>query len=117
MARHNREARGVDQQGDLWLISYQPDWLSRVKISRELPDNRRRSSQTLFRNPARRAEAPPGKTVRTRVAAADGSGEFEVAVQDPDHLIESIVVVTRRRRGKRSEVLRFSLEAKLPPPR
>ncbi|MFQ5890152.1 MAG: hypothetical protein ACE5JR_08880 [Gemmatimonadota bacterium] len=117
MARHNREARGVDQQGQLWLISYQPDWLSRVKISRELPGNRRRSSQTLFRNPARRAEAPPGRMVRTRVSALDGSADFQIAVEDPGDLIESIVVVTRRRRGRRAEVVKFALEAKLPPPR
>ena len=57
MARHNREARGIDQLGTLWRISYQPDWLSRIKISRQLPGDRRRSMVTLFRNPARRAEA------------------------------------------------------------
>ena len=43
MARHNREARGVDQRGELWIIGYQPDWLSRVKISRKLPRGRRRA--------------------------------------------------------------------------
>lgn len=117
MARHNREARGVDQQGEPWLISYQPDWLSRVKVSRELPDRRRRSSQTLFRNPARRAEAEPGKAVRTRISALDGTADFEVSVEDPHGVVESVIVVTRRRRGKRSEVVKFALEAKLPPPR
>ena len=37
MARHNRDARGVDQLGTLWRISFQPDWLSRVKISASFP--------------------------------------------------------------------------------
>ena len=79
MARHNREARGIDQHGMLWSISYQPDWLSRVKISRKLPGDRRRSSLTLFRNPARRAEGRPGRLVRTGIQAVDGSAGFRVA--------------------------------------
>lgn len=117
MARHNREARGIDQLGTLWRISYQPDWLSRIKISRQLPGDRRRSMVTLFRNPARRAEAPPGKMVRTGVSAVDGSADFRVSVEDPDGVVESVVVVTRRKRGRRSEVVKYVLEARLPPPR
>jgi len=119
MARHNREARGVDQLGEVWQIDYQPDWLSRVKISRALPRGRRRSSLTLFRNPARRAEAPPGKVVRTRVRALDGSVEFQVAIEDPAAVIESIVVVMRAPggRGRRKGVVKFLLDGKLPPPR
>jgi len=42
---------------------------------------------------------------------------FRVSVEDPDHIVESIIVVTRQRRGKRSEKVNFVLEAKLPPPR
>ena len=117
MARHNREARGIDQLGTLWRISYQPDWLSRIKISRQLPGDRRRSMVTLFRNPARRAEAPPGKMVRTGVSAVDGSAGFRVSVEDPDGVVESVVVVTRRKRGRKSEVVKYVLEARLPPPR
>jgi hypothetical protein len=117
MARHNREARGIDQLGTLWRISYQPDWLSRIKISRQLPGDRRRSMVTLFRNPARRAEAPPGKMVRTGVSAVDGSADFRVSVEDPDGVVESVVVVTRRKRGRRNEVVKYVLEARLPPPR
>lgn len=117
MARHNREARGVDQLGTLWRISYQPDWLSRVKISRQLPGDRRRSMVTLFRNPARRAEASPGRVVRTGVAAVDGSTGFRISVEDPDGVIESVVVITRRKRGRRTEVVKHVLESRLPPPR
>lgn len=117
MARHNREARGIDQLGTLWRISYQPDWLSRIKISRQLPGDRRRSMVTLFRNPARRAEAPPGRMVRTGVSAVDGSADFRVSVEDPDGVVESVVVVTRRKRGRRNEVVKYVLEARLPPPR
>ncbi len=117
MSRHNREARGVDQLGTLWEISYQPDWLSRVKISRKLPGDRRRSMITLFRNPARRAEAQPGRVVRTGVAAVDGSAKFRVSVEDPGDIVESIIVVTRHRRGRSSEVIKYVLESRLPPPR
>ena len=117
MARHNREARGVDQLGTLWRISYQPDWLSRIKISRQLPGDRRRSMVTLFRNPARRAEASPGKTVRTGVSAVDGSADIRISVEDPDGIVESVVVVTRRKRGRKNEVIKYLLESRLPPPR
>jgi hypothetical protein len=117
MARHNREARGIDQLGTLWRISYQPDWLSRIKISRQLPGDRRRSMVTLFRNPARRAEASPGRLVRTGVSAVDGSADFRVSVEDPDGVVESVVVVTRRKRGRRNEVVKYMLEARMPPPR
>lgn len=117
MARHNREARGIDQHGTLWNISYQPDWLSRVKISRKLPGHRRRSSLTLFRNPARRAEATPGRLVRTGVQAVDGSAGFRVAVEDPDDIVEQVIVVTRQKRSRRGELVRFVLEARMPPPR
>jgi hypothetical protein len=117
MARHNREARGVDQLGTLWSISYQPDWLSRIKISRQLPGDRRRSMVTLFRNPARRAEASPGKVVRTGVSAVDGSVDFRVAVEDPDGVVESVVVIMRRKQGRKSELVKCVLESRLPPHR
>jgi hypothetical protein len=117
MARHNREARGVDQLGTLWRISYQPDWLSRIKISRQLPGDRRRSMVTLFRNPARRAEASPGKVVRTGVSAVDGSADFRVSVEDPDGVVQSVIVVTKRKRGRKNEVVKYILESRLPPPR
>jgi hypothetical protein len=117
MARHNRDARGADQVGTLWRLSYQPDWLSRVKVSRRLPGGRRRSAYTIFRNPRRRAEAEPGRVVRTDVAAADGSLHFRVAVEDPEGVIEEIVVRTRPSGTKRGDEIEFRLESRLPPPR
>lgn len=117
MARHNRDARGVDQLGTLWRISFQPDWLSRIKISRQLPGDRRRSTVTLFRNPARRAESSPGRVVRTTVSAVDGSADFRISVEDPEGVVESVVVVTRRKRGRKNEVVKYVLESRLPPPR
>lgn len=117
MARHNRETRATDQHGLLWNIGYQPDWLSRLKISRLLPDGRRRSSLTLFKNPQRRAEAEPGRVVRTDVRAVDGSARFRISVVDPDGIVDSVHVVTRRKRGRKTEKVRFVLEARMPPPR
>ena len=118
MARHNREARGIDQTGNLWRIGYQPDWLSRIKISRQLLDGRRRSSQTLFRNPARRAGAAPGRVVRTELRSVDGKIRFRIAVEDPDQIVEEIIVVTRPGRdGPRGELVKFAIESRLPPPR
>ncbi len=115
MARHNREARGVDQRGELWIIGYQPDWLSRVKISRKLPRGRRRSRLTIFRNPSRQAQAKPGKVVRTRIAAADGSAEFTVALEDRKGVVESIIVTTRRGKQQKERV-DFVLQGRMPPP-
>ncbi len=118
MARHNREARGVDQTGQLWRIGYQPDWLSRIKISRRLLDGRRRSSQTLFRNPARRADVTPGRIVRTEVQSVDGSTKFRVALEDPDGIVEEIIVITRPGKGgPRGDLVKFAIESRLPPPR
>jgi len=118
MARHNREARGIDQTGNLWRIGYQPDWLSRIKISRQLLAGRRRSSLTLFRNPARRAVAAPGRVVRTEIRSADGNTRVRIAVEDPDRIVEEIVVVTRPAKdGPRGELVKFAIEARLPPPR
>lgn len=117
MARHNQEARGVDQRGQMWKISFQPDWLSRLKISRKLGGERRRSSLTVFRNPARRAESKPGKIIKTGLRALDGSAEFRISVEDPMEMIESITVVAKKKRGRRTEEIRFKLEARMPPPR
>ena len=113
MARHNREGRGVDQHGELWVVSYQPDWFRRVKISRELPDGRRRSSMTLVENPAERAEDEPGKVVRTRISAADGTVDLQVALEDRDGLVERVVVHLRRKRGKSEELVKFNIDGTL----
>ena len=116
MARHNREGRGVDQHGDLWLIDYQPDWLKQVKISRELPDGRRRSSLTLFRNPGRHSEDRPGKVVRTRIAAADGSADIQLSLEDRNGMVDQVVVAIRRKRGRRTELLKFVIHGGMPDP-
>lgn len=116
MARHNRDGKGLDQHGDLWTVSYQPDWLRRVKISRQLPGGRRRSGLTLFRNPERRAQDKPGKVIRTRIAAVDGSAEFQVSLDDRGAMVRRIVVDVEKPRGRRTERIKFVLEGGLPGP-
>ena len=117
MARHNRDGAGADQRGFEYGVSYQPDWLRRVKISRKLPRGGRRSMLTLFENPARRASAEAGKSVRTRITAADGSADFEISVEDREDIVESIIIETRRKRGRRRERIKFVLHNRMPPPR
>ena len=108
----------MDQVGRLWRIGFHPDWLSRIKISRDLPNGRRRSSHTLYRNPARRAEAQPGRVVRTEINSVDGRIGFRIAVEDPDRIVEEVIVVTRQGgRGKPSEVVKFMIDARLPGPK
>lgn len=114
MARHNREGRGLDQLGNLWRISYQPDWFRLLKLSRPLPGDRRRSSLTLFRNPARQAEAEPGRSVRTRISSADGSVDIAVSIEDRDAIVDHIVIGVRNKRGRKTEVIRFVVQGGLP---
>ncbi|MCG8469907.1 MAG: hypothetical protein MJB57_17150 [Gemmatimonadetes bacterium] len=115
MSRHNREGRGLDQLGNLWRISYQPDWFRLLKLSRPLPGGRRRSSLTLFRNPARHAEADPGRAVRTRITSADGSVDVSVALEDRDAIVDHIVIGIKNKRGRRTEILKFVVHGGLPP--
>ena len=117
MARHNREGRGLDQLGNLWRISFQPDWLKHVKVSRDLPGGRRRSSLTLFRNPARVAEADPGRSVRTRITSGDGKIDFEIALEDRDLVVDHIVLGIRQKRGRKTELVKFVVQGGLPRPR
>jgi len=117
MSRHNREGRGLDQLGNLWRISFQPDWFRLLKISRPLPGGRRRSSLTVFRNPARQAESDPGRSVRTRITSADGAIDVTVSVEDRDAVVDHIVIGIKNKRGRKTEVLRFIVQGGLPQPR
>lgn len=92
MARHNREGQGIDQLGRSYQVSYQPDWLRQVKVTRELLSGRQ-STRILFRNP----EAPisePGSRVRTRIECAELGLEFEISIEDPHGVVRRITVET-----------------------
>jgi hypothetical protein len=117
MARHNREGRGLDQLGNLWRITFQPDWLKQVKISRDLPGDRRRSSLTVFRNPARVAEGDPGRSIRTRITSADGKIDVEIALEDRDFVVDHIVLAIKRKKGRKTELVKFMIQGGLPRPK
>lgn len=92
MARHNRDGRGTDQHGVDYDISYQPDWMQQIKVTRTL-ENGRQSTKTLFRNPDR-PERAPGPHVRTRVTSKDRRIDFEIDIDDPQGVITRIVIET-----------------------
>jgi len=80
VARHNREGTGADQRGFEYEVSYQPDWLRLVKVTRRL-ESGRQSTKTLFRN-AEAPEAEPGERIRMRVTSPDQGLDFELALTD-----------------------------------
>lgn len=90
MARHNREGRGTDQRGQEYVVSYQPDWLRQVKVTRTL-QNGRQSTKTLFRNPVE-PEQEPGPRVRTQISAPGTKLDFEIGLVDPDRVVTRIIV-------------------------
>jgi hypothetical protein len=105
MARHNRDGHGVDQRGDEYQISFQPDWLYQIKVTRTL-ESGRQSTKTLYRNAASR-EQSPGPKVRTRVTSANGKLDFELVLDDPAAIVSRIVVETVSADG---EVVSFTID-------
>ena len=114
MARHNRDGVGIDQHGAKYKISYQPDWLRQIKVSRTLSGGSRQSTKTLFRNPSTCAERDPGDRVRTRITSADGKIDFEVTVADVKSQVDQIVVTSRSGDGKGD--ITFIIDGSLPKP-
>lgn len=114
MARHNREGEGTDQHGVGYTISYQPDWLRQIKISRTLSGRKRQSTKTLFRNPLPCAEREPGECVRVSVTSDDGEIDFEIAVTDPERRVDQVIVTSRASGG--GEDITFTIDGGLPLP-
>lgn len=117
MARHNREGSGADQRGFEYTVSYQPDWLRLVKVTRQL-ESGRQSTKTLFKNPAPRAEAEPGEKVRTRIVSEDQELDVELAVIDRSSSVTRVRIAyaVPVDGGLREEEVEFTLEGDLPPP-
>ena len=92
MGRHNREGRGTDQASCEYEISYPPDWLSHVKVTRLL-EHGRQSTMTLFRNPEPPRKAP-GKQVKTRIRCDELGLDFEVVLKDPGEQVTRVSVET-----------------------
>ena len=115
MARHNREGSGGDQRDREYQVSYQPDWLRHVKVTRNL-ETGRQSTKILFRNPADRRHVDPGPKVRTGIASPEQNLEFEVALTDPHAVVTRVRVACRVPDGNGStEEIEFVMEGQLPP--
>ncbi|MBI4545124.1 MAG: hypothetical protein HY703_08020 [Gemmatimonadetes bacterium] len=93
MARHNRDGRGSDQRGYDYEISFQPDWLNLIKVTRTL-ESGRQSTKTLFRNPETR-KVRPGAKMRTRVQSPEQKLDFEIVVNDPRRVVRRVIIETR----------------------
>jgi hypothetical protein len=114
MARHNRDARGTDQRGFDYEISFQPDWLRLIKVTRTL-ESGRQSTKTLVRNPAA-PEHAPGRSVRTRITSAEQQLDIEVDINDPRGVIKRIIVVTAPAGAESVEdELEFTIEHRMLP--
>jgi len=111
VARHNRDGAGADQRGFEYGVSYQPDWLKLVKVTRQL-ESGRQSTKTLFRNPTRGPEAEPGERIRTRITSADQSLDFEVALTDPGAAVKRVrIAYELPGPNGRTEEVEFTLES------
>lgn len=114
MARHNREGSGADQRGFEYGVSYQPDWLKLVKVTRQL-ESGRQSTKTLFRNPANGPEAEPGERIRTRIKSNDQSLDFELALTDPRAAVKRVRIAYEVPSDNgRTEEVEFTLECEDP---
>ncbi|MDE2762358.1 MAG: hypothetical protein OXQ94_06725 [Gemmatimonadota bacterium] len=94
MARHNRIGRGVDQCGFSYRISYQPDWLDRIRVTRRLPSGRQ-STRTLFRNPARKPGGDAGDLVRIRIESPAQGLVIETSFRTPSGAVGEVEVQWR----------------------
>ncbi|MEX2281387.1 MAG: hypothetical protein WEE89_02740 [Gemmatimonadota bacterium] len=114
MARHNRDARGTDQRGFDYEVSYQPDWVRLIKVTRSL-ESGRQSTKTLFKNPNHREQSPGGK-VRTRIECKEQELAFEIEVDDPHGVVTRVIVVTRPPNAAAGETLEFTIDDRLNSP-
>ena len=98
MARHNRNGTGVDQRGFRYHISYHPDWLDRIRVTRRLPSGRQ-STKTLFRNPARAPEGPEGGLVRTTIRSREQNLSVEIVFRAASDQVGEVEVHWRGTKG------------------
>lgn len=107
MARHNRWDAGEDQCGFRYRISYPPDWLDRIRVTRRLPGGRQ-STKTLFKNPSRAPGVEAGRRVRARIESPEQDLEIEVSLgPDRSHVGELSV----EWRGPGAERVAFAFQA------
>ena len=81
----------MDQCGFAYVISYQPDWLARIRVTRLLPSGRR-STRTIFRNPATKPRGECGDLVRTRIESPAQGLAIEVSFRAASGPVDEVVV-------------------------
>lgn len=116
MSRHNRHGGGTDQRGFHYHISYQPDWLDRIRVTRRLPTGRQ-STKTLFRNPSRRPESDVGGLIRTMIESPEQDLRVEVALRADADRVGEMEVVWVSNGGPEPAMDRVSLTLQGFPPR
>ena len=107
MSRHNRDATGTDQLGFRYRISYPPDWLDRIRVTRRLPSGRQ-STRTLFRNPARKPLGEVGGLTRTTISSEDQDLEVAVSFGTGSGRVNEIEVHWQNSAGLVDEMDRIS---------
>src|SRR5690606_18074140 len=113
-ARPNQTLRATGPLDRHFELSYQPDWVSRISMSRTVDGAP--TTTTLFANPGYR-ERMPGPVVRTRIASPEHGLHFAAILNDPDHVVKRVIVetVATDAAGEEEEVT-FTIEDHLPPP-
>jgi hypothetical protein len=91
LARHNRTGKGTDQSGQTYEVRYQPDWLRRVKVTRDL-ESGRQSTMSMFRNPANTRQAEPGDQVKGGITSTEEDVDFDVVIHDPKGRVTKVSV-------------------------
>ena len=112
MARHNREGVGEDQLGHRYRISYQPDWLRTIRVTRRLPSGRR-STKVLLRNPDPRPLDSHRALVRTRIESPSQGLAVEIALRTDSAPFEEVELLWRGGSGpvQARDAVRFRLTA------
>ena len=110
MARHNRNGSGTDRCGDRYEVSYHPDWLRCVKVSRQGAFGRR-SARTLVSNREARPLRRPSDRVRTRITLPGSGQSIELLLKDPGAAVTDIVLTCQARLPNGEvETLNFKIE-------
>ncbi len=84
----------MDQRGFGYRISYPPDWLERVRVTRRLASGRQ-STRTIFRNPTRNPEVDPGDLIRVRIESPEQEMVIATTVRTTRDRLGEIVLEWR----------------------
>ncbi len=84
----------MDQLGFRYRISYPPDWLDSVRVTRRLASGRQ-STRTIFRNPSRNPEVDPGDLIRVGLESPEQEMAIEMSARTAPGQLHEIVLEWR----------------------